>query len=104
MFVVAVYQNFIGNVDVKTKTVHFYVQRIRHFETFNAVIPFQKDRLNEGDAFDLSSGIFTVPVPGTYHFDFSAVKDGVANSLAIYLQVNGANVGRAETAAEPMFD
>jgi len=45
----------------------------------------------------LSSGIFTVPVPGIYHFDLSAVKDGGAKSLAIYLQVNGANVGRAET-------
>ena len=97
MFLVAVYQNFIGNVDVKTKTVHFYVQRIQHFETSNAVIPFQKARLNEGDAFDLSSGIFLVPVPGTYHFDFSAVKYINSYYIVIYLQVNGITVGTTFT-------
>ncbi len=32
-----------------------------------------------------------------YHFDFSAVKDASVTVLHISLQVNGANVGRAET-------
>ena len=97
MISVAASEELIGHVNVKTKIVHFYVQRYQHFNTPNAVIPFQLARLNEGGAFNLASGIFTVPVPGIYHFDFCAVKDGTTVSLAIYLQLNGVNVGRAET-------
>ena len=45
----------------------------------------------------MASGIFTVPVPGIYHFDFSATKLASATALNIFLQVNGANVGYAHT-------
>lgn len=82
---------------MQTKTVHFYVQRNSSFSTVNAVISFELARLNEGNAFDLTSGIFTVPVKGIYHFDFSAFKNGTPNVLGIYLQVNGANIGSAAT-------
>ena len=87
----------IGQVDVKTKTVHFYVPRNSVFNTANAIIPFELALLNEGGAFNLPSGIFTVPVPGIYHFDFSAAEDGTDTILWIYLQVNGVNVGIAYT-------
>jgi len=91
-----VVQELVGTVEVKTKTVHFYVQRNSDFDD-NAVIPFDVAPVNEGDAFDLSSGIFTVPVPGIYHFDFSALKSYTATYLGIYLQVNGVEVGGAGT-------
>lgn len=96
----------IGHVDIKTKSVHFYVQRNENFIPSNVIIPFQLARLNEGGAFDLASGIFTVPSPGIYHFDFSAVKTTSTISLDIYLQVNGANVGVAWTSqtAEGSYD
>ena len=84
-------------MDLKTKTVHFYVQRNSRFATNDVVIPFELAKLNEGDAFNLSSGIFTIPVPGIYHLDFSAVKDTTGGYLGIFLQVNGANVGVAYT-------
>ena len=45
----------------------------------------------------MSSGIFTVPVPGIYHFDFTALKACDATVLDILLQVNGENVGHAHT-------
>ena len=87
----------IGQVNVKTKIIHFYVKRNSNFETQNAVIPFDLARLNEGGAFNLPSGIFTVPVPGIYNFLLSAVKLGPATNLNIFLQVNGVNVGLANT-------
>jgi len=37
-------------------------------------VNFQVERLNHGGAMDLTSGVFTAPVPGTYFFLFSAVK------------------------------
>jgi len=97
LILVAVSQDFIGNVDVKTKTVHFYVQRESIFEILNAVIPFELAPVNEGNAFNLTSGIFTVPVTGIYHVQFSAVKSSPVDNLFIFLQVNGVNFGLALT-------
>jgi len=54
-------------------------------------------RLNEGAAMDLASGIFTAPVPGIYHFEFSALKDRTVINLDVDFQLNGVNVGRADT-------
>ena len=96
-FQCAVVEEPIGTVDIKTKPVHFYAQRNSSFSTNNAVIPFELSRVNEGSAFNLASGVFTIPVPGIYHFDFSALKDYSATFLDIYFQVNGATFGRAYT-------
>ncbi len=82
---------------MKTKTVHFYVQRNSSFSSENAVIPFDLAPVNEGDAFDLKSGIFTSPVPGIYHFDFTALKSRYSTAVYIFLQVNGVDVGLACT-------
>jgi len=45
-----------------------------------------------GGAMNLSTCIFTAPVPGIYHFDFSAMKDNSTRFLEIYLQTNGSTV------------
>ena len=96
-FLFAVSQKVIGNIDIKTESIHFYVQRNTSFSTTNAVLPFELSRLNEGRAMDLVSGIFTAPVPGIYHFQLSAVKATAKNVLSIALQVNGVAVGVAFT-------
>lgn len=80
-------------MDVKTKSVHFYVQRNSSFGPASGYIPFDLPRLNEGNAFDLTSGTLTVPVPGIYNFQFSAVKDRSATKLDILLYVNDGIVG-----------
>ncbi len=83
-------ETLIGNFDVKTRSVHFYVQRNESTEE-SGVLRFQLARLNVGEAMNLATGIFTVPSNGIYHFEFSAVKNG-KEEWAIYLQVNGVRI------------
>jgi len=94
---ILVIKTLIGNIDVKTKRVNFYVQRNSPFTTPNAIIPFEMALVNVGDAMDLVSGVFTVPVRGIYHFEFTAVKDYSTKFLMVHLQVNGVQVGIANS-------
>lgn len=58
---------------MKNKNNNFYVQRNTPLNN-KGIIYFQLERLNVGGAMDLSSGDFTVPSNGTYHFKFPGVK------------------------------
>lgn len=83
-------------MDVKTKGVHFYVQRNTSFKMANTVIPFEVGVLNIGDAMNVKSGIFTAPVSGVYHFEFTGTKDKSDKQLDVQLEVNSnIHVGEA---------
>lgn len=97
LVLLTVSEEVIGNIEVKTKNVHFYVQRNSSFNKSNSVITFELERLNEGKAMNLKTGFFTVPVPGIYYFQFSAVNHRDRTNLWIDLRVNGATVGHAQT-------
>ena len=58
----------------------------------SGVLLFQLARLNVGEAMNLTTGIFTVPSNGIYHFEFSGLKDEAHTQTAVYLQINGENV------------
>ncbi len=58
----------IGNIELKTKNVHFQVQRSSEFSEVNVTITFENATINYGEAMNLANGVFTAPVPGIYHF------------------------------------
>lgn len=93
----------MGFVDIKTSPVHFYVQRESSVYPGNGmVLRWEKSRLNMGNAMDLTSGVFTAPRGGIYHFEFSGVKDASTKSLVIKIRLNGIVVGTAEACTSPI--
>jgi hypothetical protein len=82
---------------VKSTPVHFYVQRNSSFSTKSTPIPFDLARVNEGNAMDLTSGIFTAPRPGIYFFSFMGNADFPASTswvgLGVSLYLNGNYIG-----------
>jgi hypothetical protein len=91
-------QKWIGYVDVKSAPVHFYVTRNSNFNKTQTPIPFDLARVNEGNAMDLASGIFTAPRPGIYFFSFTGLALLHSSSsawLASYLYLNGNPIGRS---------
>lgn len=79
----------IGYVNLRTTSVHFYVQRLAYLKK-NGTIPFNMARLNVGGAMNLTTGVFRCPVKGIYHFEFSSLKDNNALSDSyVHLYLNG---------------
>lgn len=90
-----------GSVDVKTKSIHFFVQRSTNFNLTNTVIPFDIEWLNEGEAMNLATGIFIVPLDGIYHFQFSALKSvNASTNTFVFLQVNGIHISASYAPSE----
>ena len=77
---------------MKTKSVHFHVLRNSSFAANATIMTFEIERLNVGGGMNFKSGIFTVPVSGTYHFEFSGLKSDDNACLSVSLEVNRKNV------------
>ena len=64
----------------------------------NTPIPFDVAVVNEGNAMNLTSGIFTAPRPGIYFFSFTGHAQFYASSSRVQLGVciifNGNVIGR----------
>ena len=83
------FETWIGNVQVNTKSVHFYVQRSTKYrlDSGPGPITFDVNQLNVGGAMNLKTGEFTAPVDGIYHFEFTCLKARDPYDLVIYLRV-----------------
>lgn len=80
-------------MDVKSAPIHFYVQRSTSFSEVEVPISFDKEILNEGNAMDSESGIFTAPKSGLYLFDFSGVNSGGGGSFSVDFYINNEKKG-----------
>ncbi len=76
----------IGYVDVKSVPVYFYVQRNSNFNLIRAPIPYDFALVNEGNAMDLTSGVFTAPRPGIYFFSFTGVTRLESMQYGVFFQ------------------
>jgi len=86
----------IGYLDIKTIDggVHFYVQKSCSASNENGIIRFDLVKLNMGNAYNKSDGIFKAPKSGVYQFAFNALKNPlIQDSLVVFLRVNGVNIG-----------
>jgi len=90
------YETRIGNVDVISSAVQFYVQRNTVWSTLNTPVVFQVTRLNVGNAMNIGTGVFKAPKAGTYSFNFSGTRhdiSGNSNQGFIRLRLNGSTIG-----------
>jgi hypothetical protein len=89
-------QKWIGYADVKSAPVHFYVQRNSSFSDEFTPVPFDLARVNEGNAMDLASGIFTAPRSGIYFFFFAGtarLSFSFSAEFYSFLYLNGNIIG-----------
>jgi len=93
------YETRIGNVDVTSSAVQFFVERNTNWGTLNTPMTFQVTRLNVGNAMDIGTGKFKAPKAGTYAFALSYDKTNVGASTRVSLRLNGNNVATADAGA-----
>lgn len=86
----------IGNIAHKSSPVFFYLQKETTFEKDGQVLPFELERLNIGGAMNFTTGTFTAPVSGIYHFAFSGRKND-KGGIYINLRVNDEVIGAASS-------
>ena len=88
-------QTSIGNVDVQSSPVIFYVQKSQSFSAQQTAIPFDIEVINIGNAMDITSGVFTAPKNGIYFFSLSGLANMNNGLFYVTLAKNGQPVGRS---------
>jgi len=93
-----VLETAIGNFEAtgpKTN-ISFSVDRSSFKALKDGVLYYDTEHYNVGGGMNLTTGIFTVPVAGTYLFDYSSVTRHKNSNFMVQLQVNGVNVAASK--------
>jgi hypothetical protein len=91
----AIYCSNNGIVNMPKQPV-FDAYRTGSFVTGTSVIAFNATNINVGSHYNTSTGYFTAPIAGNYHFFFNANIQGTTGSnIYISIRKNGAGFGGA---------
>ena len=93
-------KNSLNNTSFYSSTVFFNVQKTTTFSNLYEVVPFEKEVLNVGKAFNMSDHSFKAPREGIYEFSFVGLKTGSASEMfSMALRLNGKSVTYASADA-----
>ena len=93
----------IGRTNIQSSSAYFYVQRSTTYGALNSVIPFEISRLNVGGAMNLSTGVFTAPVSGRYHFALSGIANVAGTRLQLEVNESSSVIGTASGQASSTY-
>ncbi|XP_053388670.1 semaphorin-5B-like [Mercenaria mercenaria] len=72
--------------------VAFTAYNLYQNSSSNTILLFRNTYINNGNAYDTTTGKFTCNVPGVYHFVVTLLKQyQVINSVSAHIRINGSN-------------
>ena len=67
---------YINHSPISVQPQEYIFSAIAKSGTISSYVTFEEFLVNNGNAFDLSTGIFTAPVSGAFEFAFSGNTEG----------------------------
>jgi len=96
-------KNSLNNTTFHSSTTFFNLQKTTKYSNHYEVVPFEKEVLNVGKAFNMSDLTFTAPREGIYEFSFLGLKTHHPSEMfSLVLRLNSKSVTYAS--ADALWD